>query len=388
MKRIYLLVLVFLAIACSNDDDRVQNDPQENEPLGNFTLTVDKITPFSAELNWTIPENAENTNVVYSIYLDDVLQQENVTTTTFLLEELSPLTDYTLKVIATNETSSKESSLIIRTLEIPTLLVSKLVFNNVVESYFDISYGEDNQVESILYRPEPNDTYFDHTIDFGYDNKGRLITHQESGWDFRHTHASFTYSGNLFDEISVTIYSVDYIVNEEYDYSEDFASYNYSRTWNENGTGGLTENSENTLLKDSQNRITQHYKIDAVENFEKIYEFEYQNENLTKISDSEGNVWEIKYDNHSNFNTFYAGSLGGDPYPRGYVAGLHSLNDEDLRLDLARIPDFIGYKNKNNPVEYKKNGSVLRTIQYEYNEFNYPSKYSLEDGKECLIEYK
>lgn len=376
MKHIYILILLIISVACSNDDAT-----QENPPLGDFTIMTENITSTSVEINWTTPENSDNTNVVYSIYLDDTLQQENITGNEFLLEELAPMTDYLVEVKAIDGSSASNSSTTFTTLEIPSLLTTKITVEDYPSIYAKINYRTDKQNEDIFTFMDNDSTQYS----YYYDAQNLLIKHRGGNIYQGATIAEYYYFGTRVNKIDASYGFPDALTEEEYEYYSDFSGYAYRRRFTDAADTFTQEDSQNFITKDAQNRLIEHRKINFTDNTEKTYFFEYSDDNLTKISDSDGNTWEIEYDSNKNLITYYSGYRGG--HALSVAAGIHSISNTDLYLDLVRIPDFFNYRNNNNPTKITKNGNGLKTFVYEYNEFDYPIKLIYGNDSAYLFEY-
>jgi Fibronectin type III domain len=387
MKYCSLLLILLSLIACSNDDNNLQgsddNDPQENMPLGDFTVTVDSITAISAQINWSIPENGENTDVSYSIYLNETLQQENLSVNTFLIENLISETDYSVRIEAHNEFETVSDLANFTTLEIPDFYITKIASANNTSIFSTITYREDKQIEGVLNSSPGINLDYSYT----YNEQGMLTLYAGGDTDFGVNRASYIYSGNTIDEINAYYGFADARTDEVFNYNPDLTSYTYKRTFDNPGGVHIQEESDNFIERDVQNRLIQHTKINTTANTETTYFFEYENENLTKISDGEGNIWEIVYDDYTSFITFYSGYRGGRAFSGGVAAGFSYTYDNNLHDDLRNMPDFWNYRNKNNPVEIRKNGAVLGTFQYEYNELEYPIEMTYDNGYTLEFEY-
>ncbi|MEN8139261.1 MAG: fibronectin type III domain-containing protein [Bacteroidota bacterium] len=70
-----------------------------------FEVTVGSISTTNATISWTEATLPNNEEVVYDLYLDDILIKNDITTTEFLLENLSPFKKYTIKIVAKSKTN-------------------------------------------------------------------------------------------------------------------------------------------------------------------------------------------------------------------------------------------------------------------------------------------
>ncbi len=146
-------------------------------------------------------------------------------------------------------------------------------------------------------------------------------------------------------------------------------------------------NYEVSLEIDSNNNITKYTRLNTDDSHvDRVY-FEYDNGNLTKLTNG-SHVTEITYDEANNWHTHRSGY---QPSIYGYSArdmGGFIFYPNSLNW-LNQIPHFYNFNNKNNPTEYKVNGEVYTTFQYEYNAANYPSKITIPQQNVVIeLEYE
>lgn len=72
-----------------------------------FDITVSNITTTNALVSWNESTVKDNSNITYSVYINGTLLKENVTERAHLLKNLSPLKQYTVKVIAISGNGKK-----------------------------------------------------------------------------------------------------------------------------------------------------------------------------------------------------------------------------------------------------------------------------------------
>lgn len=283
---------------------------------------------------------------------------------------MSESTNYNILVKATNEFGTVQATIVFTTAELTNLQLKKYIYSS--SNSLKIIYNEDNQV-NIKYLFESLETTY------AYDN-GQIISE-----DYHHPvrgrlDADYNYNANqeLVQLTTVESYSHGY-TSCTFNF-ESKTNYAYTQiVFSQGGNGGntqtfnysiiLTLNMDGNIVKyESRNIDTSELKTTT---------FEYTNDNITKLVTPEGKVLEIIYDNKKSFHTYKS------RYPRGF----HSANDEiidvagfiyidniiDIYLATRYIPQFYDHLNKNNPLEYKLDGQVKTTFEYEYNENNYPS---------------
>lgn len=106
----------------------------ENPSPSSFEISITDIATKSAKVSWTEAAIDDNSDILYDIYLNDNLKQENVSGISLLLDELTPFEDYSLKIIAkssTGKTSYSEKTF--KTLGTPP-------------SNFPLTIGDENDV--------------------------------------------------------------------------------------------------------------------------------------------------------------------------------------------------------------------------------------------------
>jgi len=80
-----------------------------------FEITIADIAVSGAMVSWSASTIEDNSDIVYDIYINDILTQENVVGTSYTMEGLSGYTTYTVKVEArsvTGKTTFSENSFI------------------------------------------------------------------------------------------------------------------------------------------------------------------------------------------------------------------------------------------------------------------------------------
>ena len=116
-KLIYILLACFLVLGCTKET--VENEPidgMEDEPIeietnlppNSFNLNIENITHDSATVSWNAAIDPENDDVTYTVYLNETVLVENLTSLTYQFTELSELTNYSGKIVAV-DTKDNES---------------------------------------------------------------------------------------------------------------------------------------------------------------------------------------------------------------------------------------------------------------------------------------
>ncbi len=374
----YLSLSILLTIysGCNKDDAPSTPDPVNNVP-GNFEITISEITFSSAIVNWTVPATDEPTSITYSVYLNESLVVENLTETSYNLEDLNYATNYIMKVEAKNEYGIAPSLKTFTTLE-PIRLRLKKYNENI------LNYNESNL---LVYRGDPSQ-YGYINIDYTY-NQNNKILNEESYYEDavgKRGRVDYIYTNDILSGLSInervedvrndlqfqfeseTAYT--YIITSRVDYDEYINYYQVQ------------------LELDNDNNITKYTRTNTETMHVDVVHFEYSNGNLTKIKNGM-NILEISYDTANNWHTYRSGFLPEIYDHNSYdMAGLICY-PYFLGYWLKFMPEFYDFINTNNPLEYKYNGEVWTTFHYEYNEINYPKKITIPERNFIIdLEYE
>ncbi len=99
------LLLIFVIISCSKDEEHNPTDKEEeiveNLSPTSFNITINKVTHDSVILEWEKSEDPEGQEIIYSIYINNVLHSKN-NITLIELENLQETTEYIVKIIASD----------------------------------------------------------------------------------------------------------------------------------------------------------------------------------------------------------------------------------------------------------------------------------------------
>ena len=102
MKKASLfLIIALLFIGCNKSEENTPKIEADLPPT-NFTITTDEVSDKSANIVWTAAKDPENKAVTYDVYLNGQLIESKTSALTFTFEELSPETNYTGQVIASD----------------------------------------------------------------------------------------------------------------------------------------------------------------------------------------------------------------------------------------------------------------------------------------------
>ena len=343
---------------------------EENPIPGDFEVTVESITSYSALLKWTAA-TPEVIGVLYDVYLNNDVIAEGLDLLELSLENLNQLTIYEAKVIAKNEYGESESTIEFSTMENPRMLLKSYSYGNgyytvlldyddaiqierkrlfeqdtTTLSFMDIyyNYNSDGSIEKERFynRSVYGETKYYYTADIPH----KIIDRVGSGDEVKHDYSfngDLTYYSDIFTD---GCYTCDPdIITILYEH-ENFVSFN--------GEGQMV----NLETKDLNGNLVGHCT------------FEYTNGNLTKLTDiTNSDIWEFSYDDKPNFNTYFTG-IKFLLYEN--TLGLMFL-DRNLSLKLQGFPLLYKFSTNNNPTEYKLNGATYQTLQYIYNEYDLPS---------------
>ncbi len=363
---------LLIVLGCNKDDSSNNNIPDA------FEITISEITFSSAIVNWTVPATDEPTSITYSVYLNESLVVENLTETSYNLEDLNYATNYIMKVEAKNEYGTSTSSKEFTTLQ-PSLL--RLISYDHVNYNFILEYDE---LDLLVYRGDPS-PYGYTNIDFTYNQNNDILTEYSRYRDATanpSAQLTYEYSGTTLSGLTIHETAEDATADYEFQFNSPL-NYNYTII-SENLYGGPhISNYTVDLEMDNEGKVLKFTRTNLeTSHIDRVY-FEYINGNLTKIANG-SNVLEITFDNANNWHTYRSGFL---PYFYGHDArdlgGL--IYFPNMVRWLNQIPQFYDFVNKNNALEYKFNGEVFTTFQYEYNQYNYPSKITIPQQNDTIV---
>lgn len=375
---IVLVIILLFFISCNKKESPILLDLPSN-----FNITIEP-TFSTAEISWTNDGGINNENLLYSIYLENELVEENISEQFYELQNLTFATIYNLKLEAKNEVGITTEEVVLETLD-------PLDFNVLLHTYekqiqegtewsdYLFEYNSENRIISAI--RSVLESRYDYLYD--YDENGKLVK-QDVEWntDFNSAfwHNDFVYQNSQI--LSINQHNYSSVINRN-----TYKSYNYT----DNNTiehiitndTGLYETYTINLQRDAQNRITHYYRINnETQNLDEIT-FAYEDGNVIQIIDViNNNTMDIVYDAHTSFMTFnsYNGPIYYGPNIPSSVPNYFSRNFEG-------VYDFISYSNQNNPTTIKMNGDVIIEITYEYNDFGYPSRLT-ETNSNSVIEYE
>lgn len=92
------LMVMALVLSCSKDETNPEVEVKLNP--SNFNISVKDLTYNSAEIQWTASLIADESKIVYDVYLNDELKAKDLENLSYRLEELEAVTTYNLEVIA------------------------------------------------------------------------------------------------------------------------------------------------------------------------------------------------------------------------------------------------------------------------------------------------
>jgi hypothetical protein len=378
----YGMIVALFCFSCNKDESSDTLDPIT---LGDFEINISNITLRTALINWTAPDNGENLS--YDVYLNQVLVEENIEELEFSLMNLEKDTTYEVKVIAKNSESSVEQSQNFTTLASASLLLS------------DIRFYE-------------NDNY---QMFFTYDTEHRLLKKETLGCsaDFNNL---FTLQENTYNnegKISKRIgkspyggfqYTIDYFYTDglliliEMEGSRSTGSYTSTYTFssqtqyvheidyfNLDGNYTFSERFEGTITRNNEHKITRVSRVETTTGYYDTAGFDYNEGNLIGVVYADvytAGSFQIEYDDKPSFHTYTTGAefrgSTGNACLQYNIVGLfwvESLRRFDGFYDM--LP-FYTNVNVNNPVRYT--GDSNRNFNYEYNEYDYPSKVSFDSN--------
>ena len=101
----YLLFILLAILSCAKEDEKANLAPNS------FQITVSDISANSASITWTKSIDPEGGKVVYAVYVNTILIIENISENAYSLTNLNAGTDYTIKVVASDNQSNTTGQL-------------------------------------------------------------------------------------------------------------------------------------------------------------------------------------------------------------------------------------------------------------------------------------
>ena len=102
MNKKFLILIIFIIISCSKEDDlpSLVQEEIENLPPLNFSIGMSEITDNSAKLKWTESKDPEEKEVSYELWLNGVLLESKFLELNYELQDLTELTEYFGEIVA------------------------------------------------------------------------------------------------------------------------------------------------------------------------------------------------------------------------------------------------------------------------------------------------
>lgn len=127
-----------------------KNNDDVNDPPSVFDIMVSNISNNSALLSWDDSMDPENENILYNLYVDDLLIEENIENTTFLLSDLSAGTSYEGRIAATDGVNTTDITFNFITLEF-NIYVENLTPHSASISWSDLTSQQNDEVTYTVY---------------------------------------------------------------------------------------------------------------------------------------------------------------------------------------------------------------------------------------------
>lgn len=253
-------------------------------------------------------------------------------------------------------------------------MIDKIIFNSggVRNFYYDekgllIKIGESS-----------NDSNID---ELTYLENGNLATHSTRGIYLIQT-ITLSYENNIINDVNIEL--SDYYVFERVIYKmliENQEAYSLNRKKFDIKTDILLEEITYTidLIFDADNRVLSYKRINDLTGEEKRIEFEYYNNNLSRIDEYNSGVhiiYEMTYDDKLN----YLQDIILYKSAHCYYSEFYYLPGS-VRNEMLFIPAFLNFKNQNNIASLKVDGSLVQSFEYSYNNLDLPSSYEHSSGR-------
>ena len=380
MKKIAFLFFIFsLGItfqSCNNGDDVPGDDVPANDntyPPSVFTLDI---TPsfLKASINWTVPEGENNENLLYDIYLDGILLESGLETTSYELTTLAQATDYTAEVVAKNENGQTSETNNFTTLDTSDFSITIYQLTATSSSGYPLDFNYSYNSEGLCsvmgwdYSGSDNHNY-------EYNENGQIIEQRTNGLENFET-VYLTYSNDEISTVELITLNDGSFTRIEYSTSitnpNTFIFYEREVDWNSGQSGGdilseIVYEVNQTL--DTQNRILTIQITRQDTNEEVNFEFEYNGSNMSRIIENgdTSNAIDIYYDDKNHWEKHIKSFKTGVSRPSLPVSASSLVYDY-----LKFMPHMINYTQQNNIIEVREGGNVLTSYHHDYNAFNYP----------------
>lgn len=361
-----LIVLLFIFSCSKNDDKTVTANPI------NFNVSVEDVTFNSALLTWETAETPSTGSVTYTVKVGDSIYEEETTSLQYFLDSLEHTTPYNVTIIASNSEGETiaQTNFVTQTPDNIIFLLES--FDNGKDFYADkvkavLFYDEQMRLEYL----DGDDNSFTVSNERNYNENEFLRSEilSQDIWEEVFESVRYFYLENRFDSI---VHTAGDIFGFTRYYYKFYNETNYNQLYIQYPEYDTIHNNDFSLKLNNNNQVTYIEKMDLINNTTQEAFFEYEEKNLTKVINYEGDVYEITYDDKNNFQTY--------PGTYGYFTFRHTvsvLTGFDFMTEYSdekfgTIPYLNELQTTNNPVELKKNGVVYRTNQFTYNSFGYP----------------
>lgn len=374
-----------------------------------FDIEVTELMTTSAQIDWNEATTDADIEIVYDIYINNVLIVEGLDTTSYTLTDLEYGANQVLMLVARHEYGATEVITNFQTLTVDQASFYPISFTANTQIKWAFNYNENNLAIKF------DEIYIDNESlstdgNLNYEN-GKLASFATScGICEDLIRSEFTYSNDGFNTVEIwDDISGDFISSYNMTYSTPL-SYNIEHWLNGPEDGSIYSYYTIDLMKDSNDRLISYTATDLTNNTS-LYtlEFSYDsNNNLVQIIKDNTDVLAINYDQNpnylgaaNNFAVLWEGSYNNQDSSRYNLMSPGNLimynriayqnvfvSSNDIFDLLKVIPELYSHKNTNNVLSYTLNGNVIKTFSYDYYEnTNLPQNIYYEDGSSTFIEY-
>ncbi len=262
-----------------------------------------------------------------------------------------------------------------------SLLLSNIKFYESENRVLRFTYNDENKLikKETLGCSEDFNNYFN-LQEITYNENGDILKRTgnspHGGFEFT---VDFSYNGNDLSQIEMHItrsnggFNASYTFSSEneYDYSVDYFDLDGNVIYTRDFTGTITRN--------ENNNIVEVYIYETNTGFYEDISFAYENGNLTEVqyfNPNQSRIISIQYDDKPNFHTYVTGTefngFTGNNCLRYDILGLIEVESFKEFEGFYSIFPFYSNRNANNPILISGGRGVQ--FNYEYNEYDYPSK--------------
>ncbi|MDQ2180464.1 fibronectin type III domain-containing protein [Marinifilum sp. D714] len=146
------LMVMALGVVVSCSKDKTGPEAEIKLSPSNFNISVKDLTYNSAEIQWTASLIADESKIVYDVYLNDELKAKNLENLSYQFKELEAVTTYNLEVIAKSTYETQVVvSYAITTKDTPSPGAIALKMDELSTDQITVSWENSDPTQSLFY---------------------------------------------------------------------------------------------------------------------------------------------------------------------------------------------------------------------------------------------